>query len=69
MYTLPKFQNKGIGTLILKQIEKQAKKGNFKKLILYTHPKSEKFYQKNGFKIIKELSYEGDPVLYMEKKL
>ncbi len=69
MYVLPELQNKGIGSLILKRIEKEAKKKNMKKLFLYTHPQSSRFYLKNNFQIIKKLKHRGDPVVYMEKKL
>jgi len=69
MYVLSNHQKGGIGTLILKRIEKEALKNKTKKLFLYTHPKPAKFYLKNGFKTIKKLKYRGDPVIYMEKNL
>jgi len=69
MYTHPKFQNRGIGTQILKRIVKEAKKKGIKKLFLYTHPRASKFYLRNGFEIIRKLKDKGMSVVYMEKIL
>lgn len=70
MYVLPEFQKKGIGSLILKKIEKEAKKNKIKKLFLYTHPKASKFYLKNKFEVIKRFKDKNNlPVVYMEKEL
>ncbi len=69
MYTSLKKQNKGIGTKILKKIEKTARKKKIKKLFLYTHPRASKFYFKNGYEIIKKFKDRGMDVIYMEKKL
>ncbi len=67
MYVHPKHMNKGIGTKILKIIEKHTKK---KKLFLYTgRTKAVKFYQKNDFKIIRKFKDKGKNIFYMEKKL
>jgi len=67
MYVPPEFQNKGIGSVILKRIEKEAKKNKIKKLFLYTHPNAVNFYLNNGFKIIKEFKDEEMTIVYMEK--
>lgn len=70
MYVSPKFQHKGVGSLILKRLEKEAKKSKIKKLFLYTHPKASNFYLKNKFKIIKRFRNKDKlPVVYMEKNL
>jgi len=69
MYVLSEFQNKGIGTKILKVIEKYAKSKNIKKLILYPHPKAENFYLKNMFITIKNFKDGEMDVVYMEKSL
>ncbi len=68
MYTSPNFQKKGVGSLILRKIEKQAKKNKIEKLFLYTHPESERFYLKNNYKRIKKFKDKKRlPVVYMEK--
>ena len=70
MYIHPKFQGKGIGTEILKVVEKEAKKRGIKKLILYTHNPAFKFYLKNKYNIIEIFTKDsGGKIYYMEKRL
>jgi N-acetylglutamate synthase-like GNAT family acetyltransferase len=65
MYVSIKYQGKGIGSEILKRIEKHGKSRGKKKLFLYTHKKASKFYLKNNYKI-KPSKTKG---IYMQKKL
>ncbi len=69
MYILPRYQNKGIGTLILKRIEKEAKRRRIKKLFLHTYLKAPKFFLKNNFNIVKKIKHGKFLVTYMEKEL
>ncbi|AGF79469.1 acetyltransferase, N-acetylglutamate synthase [Desulfocapsa sulfexigens DSM 10523] len=65
----PEYQNKGIGTLLLKQIEKIAT--NPKSYQLFTGNKSSRnihLYEKSGYKVIKkETTNQGIELLKMEK--
>ena len=71
-----KYQRKGIGTILLKFIEKYAKKKKFRAIYLYTHPIREnnaiKLYKKEGYKKINEFpNYysNGDKSLLFGKRL
>lgn len=46
------FQGKGIGGLVLKQLEKAAKKKGAKYIILNSRETAVKFYKKYGYKIV-----------------
>tara|TARA_Y100000034_G_C6859411_1_gene390949 strand:+ start:366 stop:812 length:447 start_codon:yes stop_codon:yes gene_type:complete len=48
----PKHQNKGIGSKLLKNMIKRAKRMKLKSIYLRTH-KAKKFYEKNGFSFVK----------------
>jgi len=72
MYTALKHQGRGIGSKILKKIENYAKKKKIGKLFLYTsNPKVIRFYEKNGFNIIKKTRDRDKNIdaFYMEKEL
>ena len=70
-----KYQNKGIGTKLLKFIENHAKKRKFRAIYIYTHPihtVAIRLYRKNGYKKINEFpNYysNGDKSLLFGKKL
>jgi GNAT superfamily N-acetyltransferase len=66
MYLLPAFQNKGVGSLIIERIEKEAKKDKIAKLSLFARPRVFNFYKKHGFKIIKQMPLG---LYLMEKEL
>ncbi|MBD3355433.1 GNAT family N-acetyltransferase [Candidatus Woesearchaeota archaeon] len=51
----PRYFRKGIGTKLLKRVEKEAKKRNIKKLKVHGSLFAEKFYKKKGFKEIKRV--------------
>lgn len=67
MYTSLKYQNRGIGSRILKKIENHAKKKGKKKLFLYTHKRAFKFYQQNGYKLLNLRKYH-DRKMYKRLK-
>ena len=60
-----KFQGQGLGTKLMKFIEKYAKKNGFRKVYLYTGKNmklTRKFYKKIGYKLINEFpEYYGYP--------
>lgn len=47
------WQGKGVGKLILDELEKGVKQKGAKKIILHARENVIKFYEKNGYKIIK----------------
>ncbi|WP_168222885.1 GNAT family N-acetyltransferase [Providencia huaxiensis] len=57
IFTLPQYTGCGAAGLILDAIKAEAKKRNIKKLVLYSSPNAERFYQKHGFISIKNGSY------------
>ncbi|UCE13560.1 MAG: GNAT family N-acetyltransferase [Candidatus Heimdallarchaeota archaeon] len=50
MYVSSEFQGKGVGSAILRFLEKEAYYNGFSSLIVNSVPHSEEFYKKNGFK-------------------
>ena len=48
------FQGLGLGTIILKELEKQAKKKSVHLIILHAREKALKFYKKNGYVLIEK---------------
>lgn len=53
--THPDFQGRGYGTMLNKEIEKNAKERRVQVIVLETEPKAEwavNFYSKNGYKIL-----------------
>lgn len=60
-----KYQGQGIGTKLVKFIEKYAKKKKFRQIFIYTGQpmkKTRKFYEKNGYEFINEFKgYYGYP--------
>src|SRR3989304_8733021 len=52
----PEYQNKGIGKLLLSHILTEAKNEGINELKCWSTKYAEKFYNKNGFKKIKDLN-------------
>lgn len=46
------FQSKGIGSLLIQEIEKEALKRKLKKIVLDAREEAVNFYLKNGYKVI-----------------
>ncbi len=68
----PAFQRKGLGQAILNSLEKRARELGYKKLHLDTTMKqvvAQKFYEKNGFQIIRRSKLAGFECLFYEKSL
>ncbi|MFW9852335.1 MAG: GNAT family N-acetyltransferase [Candidatus Thorarchaeota archaeon] len=73
MYVLPEYQNKGVGTKLMKDLEMKAKKLKLKKLRLLAIWSNNKkiidFYEKFGFKIVEKIEREWAIDCIMEKEL
>ena len=71
---LPGTQNKGVGSAILKECETQARLFGAESVIINAHsmqPQLHKFYEKNGYKKIGELSdyYANGNAIFFSKKI
>ncbi|WP_288371793.1 GNAT family N-acetyltransferase [uncultured Algoriphagus sp.] len=66
----PDEQGKGIGNMIMKELESLAKKNNHKSVFLHSSLTAESFYLKNGYKPQKRIvvPVSGENIL-MEKEL
>ena len=71
-----KCQEQGLGTKLIKFIEKYAKRNGFRKIYLYTGKnmkRTRKFYEKLGYKLVNEFpgyygySKNNTAVLYVKK--
>lgn len=62
MFIGDQYQNKGIGTKLLKRLELYAKKNNYSyvKLFVEENIKAEKLYQKQGYKFTGEINNKGE---------
>ena len=74
MYTVPAMQGKGIGGLVLAEIEALARKEGFRRLVLETgdrHPAAWRVYERGGFvRRGRILDYPDSPwSIYYEKEL
>ena len=73
MYVLPEYQNKGVGTKIMEDLEKKAKKLKLRKLRLLAiwsnNQKIIKFYNKFGFRVVGKIEREWAIDCIMEKEL
>ncbi len=60
LYVLPETQGKGIGRYLIENIQQEAKQNEVKKIILNVNRfnKALSFYQKLGFKIIREVDIQ-----------
>jgi GNAT superfamily N-acetyltransferase len=58
LYVLPRWHGKGLGTLLLKHCEDEARKGGARKIILAVNKRNSKAiaaYQRNGFAAVKSV--------------
>jgi len=73
MYVLPEYQNRGVGTKLMEDLEIKAKKLKLKKLHLLAiwsnNQKIIKFYEKFGFKVVEKIEREWGIDCIMEKEL
>jgi predicted N-acetyltransferase YhbS len=71
LYVLPQMSKKGVGSALLKVLEKDYRKRTHKSIIkagviLYARP----FYEKNGYEFLKEdIDWDGSKLNRMQKKL
>ena len=49
MYTIPQYRRKGLSSLILKQLLKEAHQAGIRKVALHTSKDGEKLYRQNNF--------------------
>ena len=68
LYVKEAWRRKGVGSDLVKAIEKKALKLGVNHLFLYT-PESEQLYSKLGWKVMERESYHEVPVTIMEKQL
>lgn len=52
MAVSPDLQGKGLGTLMVEEIEKEARKRNLKRIILDARENAVEFYKQNGYEVI-----------------
>ncbi len=68
MYTVPSFMGKGIGTYLCKSLDAEAIKQGLTKYYLYTYT-AERFYLRQGWKIIENIVYKSNNTSVMYKDL
>jgi N-acetylglutamate synthase-like GNAT family acetyltransferase len=51
MIVLPEYQNRGVGSTILKMLKEICEEYNIQKVWLFAAPRRSEFYLKNGFEI------------------
>ncbi len=71
LYVLPEFQQKGIGTKLLKAVEQKASQKGYTELSLEANPSAKPFYERLGYRKTKESKIKdiGIKVILMEKEL
>lgn len=57
LYVHKNYQGRGVGFLLLKKIEKSARKKYIKKLFCYSTITAKDFYKKHGYRIIKKTKF------------
>jgi N-acetylglutamate synthase-like GNAT family acetyltransferase len=65
------WRGKGIGSIVLNELEKIAKEKGAKKIILHARDNAVNFYKKNGYKIVKpsHILFGVIPHFLMEKEI
>jgi len=74
MYTHPDWARKGIGSLVMKLAEGEAKKAGFKKCELMATQAGEPLYKAKGYRVTEEVLYKSlsgltVPMIKMEKRI
>ncbi|MGD8426824.1 MAG: GNAT family N-acetyltransferase [Balneolaceae bacterium] len=68
LYTQKEYRNNGLGTMLLKEIERCAAENDLNKIYLYTFT-AESLYQRGGWKEIDRVMYKDHDTAVMEKVL
>lgn len=65
------WRGKGVGSIVIKELEKIAVEKGAKKIILHSRDNAVKFYEKNGYKVIKQSHtlFGSIPHFLMEKEV
>lgn len=59
VFTLPDWQGRGLATMILQAIKREAAARGFTQLTLSSTPNAWRFYQRQGFSVVKESVYSS----------
>ncbi|HBR2037323.1 TPA: GNAT family N-acetyltransferase [Klebsiella quasipneumoniae subsp. quasipneumoniae] len=57
VFTIPQYTGKGLGSQIIEAIKSEARERGFKQLTLSSTPNAQPFYEKHGFKLLRESMY------------
>lgn len=57
VFTLPQYTSKGLGSQIIEAIKSEARERGFEQLTLSSTPNAQPFYEKHGFKLLRESMY------------
>lgn len=68
LYVAKPWRGRGVGTALVRAIEKKANELAVEKLYLYT-PESQGFYSRLGWHVKEQTEYHGCPVTIMEKEI
>ena len=68
LFLKPKHIGKGIGALLLSQLEKAAKKRKTRVIRANSAPGAMNFYKKHGFRKVKEIKIDTGGIAYVVKK-
>lgn len=59
VFTLPQYTGKGVGSQIIEAIKSEARERGFEQLTLSSTPNAQPFYEKHGFKLLRESMYSS----------
>ena len=59
VFTLPQYTGKGLGSQIIEAIKSEARERGFEQLTLSSTPNAQPFYEKHGFKLLRESIYSS----------
>ncbi|MDF1895166.1 GNAT family N-acetyltransferase [Rahnella contaminans] len=59
VFTLPQYTGKGLGSQIIEAIKSEARERGFEQLTLSSTPNAQPFYEKHGFKLLRESMYSS----------
>jgi GNAT superfamily N-acetyltransferase len=68
VYVSPEFRARGLGTLLIEAVEKEAREKGFQQIYLHTSDRAD-FYAKRGWAILDRVDYWGQTNTVMVKSL